>query len=113
MVGERLFPLFPSLTYTGVGTNVALDSFNLGTVLNTRDQSWAPSLECPPVLRTWVAHTQDFTCLDRGITDEFEECSYLLQLPLAGQAMVMAYNIPALGPSDPSIVLPPPKHPIQ
>ncbi len=48
---------------------------------------------------------QDFMVLDRGLSAELSaQYGGLAQLPLAGQAIVMAYNITALSPTDPNIV---------
>jgi ABC-type phosphate transport system substrate-binding protein len=47
---------------------------------------------------------QDFLCLDRGITEQSGDDNDLIQFPLAGQALVMAYNLPALSATDPHLV---------
>lgn len=47
---------------------------------------------------------QDFLALDCGIPKEILNFYGLAQFPLVGQALVMAYNIPALSASDPSLV---------
>jgi hypothetical protein len=52
---------------------------------------------------------QDFLVMDIGLSpDVSAQYGNLAQMPLAGQALVMAYNITALSPSDPNIVLPAP-----
>ena len=43
--------------------------------------------------------------MDRGLSAEVSaQYGGLAQMPLAGQAMVMAYNLTALSPTDPNIV---------
>jgi hypothetical protein len=50
-------------------------------------------------------HHQDFVCLDRGVpADQAADYGDLIQFPLAGQALVMAYNIPGI-PSTTNLVL--------
>jgi ABC-type phosphate transport system substrate-binding protein len=41
---------------------------------------------------------------DRGITSQAEEYANLVQFPLAGQAMVIGYNLPELNSTDPTLV---------
>jgi hypothetical protein len=48
---------------------------------------------------------QDFLVMDRGLSPALSaQYGGLAQLPLVGQAIVMAYNITALNSTDPSIV---------
>jgi hypothetical protein len=46
--------------------------------------------------------------MDRGLSPELSaQYGGLAQLPLVGQAIVMAYNVTALNSTDPNIVPPP------
>jgi hypothetical protein len=48
---------------------------------------------------------QDFLVMDRGLpADLSAQYGGLAQMPLAGQAQVIAYNISALNSTDPNIV---------
>jgi len=52
---------------------------------------------------------QDFMCLDRGIpAAQAAQYGDLAQFPIAGQALVLAYNISTLSSTDPLLVRAPP-----
>jgi ABC-type phosphate transport system substrate-binding protein len=53
---------------------------------------------------------QDFVCVDRFLSDQ-DAAAYgdLIQFPLMGQAIVMAYNVPSLSSLNASLVRPPPQ----
>jgi ABC-type phosphate transport system substrate-binding protein len=48
--------------------------------------------------------TQDFIALDRAVPASEVDYEYLAQFPLAGNGLAMAYNLPQLNSTDPTLV---------
>ncbi|ELR22246.1 protein kinase domain containing protein [Acanthamoeba castellanii str. Neff] len=68
------------VAFYSLGTNLALSNYGAGYI--------------------------DFMCLDRGIpAAQAAQYGDLAQFPIAGQALVLAYNISTLGSTDPLLIL--------
>jgi hypothetical protein len=74
------------------------------TSMRRQEKTSSPIARVPfSLLRTQLPTRQDFLATDRGVFDD-AAYSALVQLPLAAQAMAMAYNIPTLNSTDPALV---------
>jgi hypothetical protein len=94
-----------SITYKTLNIVPALAAFSQGAVLTHPSSlfnfSWVWGLK--------NGTAQDYLVMDRGLTPKLSaQYGGLEQLPLAGQAQVMVYNISALNSTDPNIVRPAP-----
>lgn len=102
----------------GAGASITLDgagSTNSGGIFQVWTKSYRFSRDDITVRYTEAGATAalaqytqgllDFVVTDRGITSQAEEYANLVQFPVAGQALVIGYNLPELNSTDPTLIL--------
>lgn len=103
----------------GAGTSITLDgagSTNSGGIFQVWTKSYRFSRDditvryaeagATAALTQYTQGLLDFVVTDRGIsTSQAEEYANLVQFPVAGQAMVIGYNLPELNSTDSTLIL--------